>query len=349
MSLLQTLIVRGLSLIVVLITVLFLSVIVLGATGYSDRLLTATVSEELRGLRQSLSQNIRDPAELEQVIEDRREQLIEFYGLDRPWYYRLPDMVFRILTLDLGEARTLRSFTGSNRVSDIVLERLPNTVLLITSATIITSIIGLYVGVKIATQVGSRLERSVSYFSAISYALPAWWLGIIFIILFAFQLRILPSSGMYSVPPPTEPFALFLDKLVHAILPVFTLVIVSVGSWSYAVRTMVLNISQEDFVNVARAKGLPENLVMRRHIIRVAAPPIVTSLILGLTGSLGGAILTETVFGWPGMGRLYYEAILAADESVIVALTFMFTLLYVIARFILEILYVVLDPRVRYK
>ena len=154
---------------------------------------------------------------------------------------------------------------------------------------------------------------------------------------------------MFSAPPPTEPLARFFDLLWHAILPVFTLIIVSIGPWAYAVRTMVLNISQEDFVNVARAKGLPENLVMRRHIVRVAAPPIVTSLILGLTSSLGGAILTETVFSWPGMGRLYYEAVLAADESVIVALTFMFTLLYVIARFILEILYVVLDPRIRYK
>tara|TARA_B100001013_G_scaffold79379_2_gene42668 strand:- start:2246 stop:3295 length:1050 start_codon:yes stop_codon:yes gene_type:complete len=349
MSLFRTLVFRGLSLFVVLLTVLFLSVIVLGATGFSDRLLTATVSEELRGLRQSLSQNINDPNELERVISDRREQLIEFYGLDQPWYYRLPDMVFRILTLDLGEARTLRSFSGSNRVSDIVIERLPNTLILVTSAMFVTSLIGLYVGVKVATQVGSRFERAVSYFSAISYALPAWWLGIIFIILFAFQLRILPSSGMFSVPPPTEPLARFFDRLWHAILPVFTLIIVSIGPWAYAVRTMVLNISQEDFVNVARAKGLPENLVMRRHIVRVAAPPIVTSLILGLTGSLGGAILTETVFGWPGMGRLYYEAVLAADESVIVALTFMFTLLYVIARFILEILYVILDPRIRYK
>ena len=256
-------------------------------------------------------------------------------------------MVFRILTLDLGEARTLRSFTGSNRVSDIVLERLPNTVLLITSATIITSIIGLYVGVKIATQVGSRLERSVSYFSAISYALPALWLVIIFIILFSFQLRILPSSGMYSVPPPTEPLALFLDKLVHAILPVFTLVIVSVGSWSYAVRTMVLNISQEDFVNVARAKGLPENLVMRRHIIRVAAPPIVTSLILGLTGSLGGAIITEAVFDWPGMGRLYFEAINVMDLPVIIGSTYILTVLFLISIFIADLLYGYFDPRVR--
>ena len=151
----------------VLIAVLFLSVIVLGATGFSDRLLTATVSEELRGLRQSLSQNINDPNELERVISDRREQLIEYYGLDQPWYYRLPDMVFRILTLDLGEARTLRSFSGSNRVSDIVIERLPNTLILVTSAMFVTSLIGLYVGVKVATQVGSRFERAVSYFSAI--------------------------------------------------------------------------------------------------------------------------------------------------------------------------------------
>jgi peptide/nickel transport system permease protein len=111
---------------------------------------------------------------------------------------------------------------------------------------------------------------------------------------------------------------------------------------------MVLNTSQEDFVLAARAKGLPENLVQRRHILRVAAPPIVTSLILGLAGSLGGAILTETVFNWPGMGRLFYDAILALDESVIVALTFMYTLIYVVARFLLEVLYVFLDPRVRY-
>ncbi|MBI3022869.1 MAG: ABC transporter permease, partial [Thaumarchaeota archaeon] len=118
--------------------------------------------------------------------------------------------------------------------------------------------------------------------------------------------------------------------------------------WIYSVRTMVLNIAQEEFVTTARAKGLPESRVMRSHILRVAAPPIATSLILGLAGSLGGAILTETVFNWPGMGRLFYEAILSLDEGVIVALTFMFTLIYVVARFILEVLYIFLDPRVRY-
>ncbi len=153
---------------------------------------------------------------------------------------------------------------------------------------------------------------------------------------------------MHSAPPPTDGLVRFLDLLWHAALPVLTLVLVSVGSWTYVARTIVLNIAQEDFVTVARAKGLPEGLVMRRHIIRVAAPPILTNIILGLAGSLAGAILTETVFNWPGMGRLYYNAVLALDENVIIALTFMFTLLYVVARFVLELLYIVLDPRVRY-
>jgi peptide/nickel transport system permease protein len=107
--------------------------------------------------------------------------------------------------------------------------------------------------------------------------------------------------------------------------------------------------AMEDHVQLARAKGLSEGHINRRHILRVAAAPIVTGLVLGLAGSLGGSILTETVFNWRGMGRLYYDAIVGTpDEGVIVALTFLFTLIYLLARFLLDILYVVLDPRVRY-
>ena len=343
-----TLAVRGATLIGVLLVVLVLLVVALGATGFSDRMLTAIVSEDMRGLRQDLAQSIRDPDRLEETLDLRRQDLEAFYGLDRPWYNRLPGMVMRVITLDLGEARTLRSFEGSPKVTSMVMERLPYTMLLITTASLITAIVGLAVGVKLATRVGSTLDRSVSYMSAISYALPAWWTGILLILLLAFQFRILPAGGLYSTPPPEGGLERLFDLLYHAILPVITLVLVSLGAWIYTVRTMVLNTAQEFFVTVARAKGLPESRVMRRYILRVAAPPIVTNLVLGLAASLGGAILTETVFNWPGMGRLYYEAILAADETVIVALTFMFTLLYVAARFVLEVLYVTLDPRIRY-
>lgn len=222
--------------------------------------------------------------------------------------------------------------------------------ILLTTSLILTAIIGISVGVRLAQRPGSFLDRFVSSLSAVSFALPTWWLGILFILIFAFQLRILPTGGMYSAPPPIGAIPRFFDLLYHALLPVITLVVASVGPYIYSVRTMTLNVAQADHVAVARAKGMPEATIARRHVLRVAAPPIVTGLVLGFTGTLGGSILVETVFNWQGMGRLYYDAIAGTpDEMVIVALTFIYTLIYVAARLLLEILYVVLDPRVRYE
>ncbi|MFN8622483.1 MAG: ABC transporter permease [Chloroflexota bacterium] len=332
-----------------LLAVLVLLVISLGATGYSDRILNAVVGEEMRGLRTTLAQTITNPDELEQTLAVRKQELEQSYGLDQPWWVRMPGMVARVLTLDLGVARTLRSTEGSNRILDIVMERLPSTMLLITTSLLITAGIGLVIGVWLSTRVGSRADRIVSWISAVSFALPGWWAGILMILLFGFWLRVLPSGGMFSSPPPTDPLARGADLLYHAILPILTLVVVSVGPSIYVVRTMTMTTALDDHVTLARAKGLDESTVRRRHILRVAAPPIVTGLILGLASSVGGSILIETVFAWQGMGRLYYDAIAGTpDEGLIVALTFMFTVLYLIARLILEVLYVFLDPRVRY-
>jgi peptide/nickel transport system permease protein len=339
---------RGATLFGVLVIVLLILVITLGATGVSDRILNAIISDNLREERQALAQTIRDPIQLDRAINDKRQVLIQYHGLDRPWYQRLPDAIVRVLTLDLGSARTLRTFEGSSKISELVLERLPNTIILVTTASAITVIIGLIIGIRLAVQVGGRLDRAVSYLAAISNALPSWWIGIILILIFSIQLRLFPFGGMFSAPPPIDYFGRVFDIIWHALLPILTLVAISVGGWIYSVRTMVLNTAQEEFVTTARAKGLSESIVMRRHILRAAAAPIVTSIILGLAGSLGGAILTETVFNWPGMGRLFYDAILSLDEGVIVALTFIFTLVYITARFLLEVLYLFLDPRVRY-
>jgi peptide/nickel transport system permease protein len=348
-ALARALVLRAATLIGVLLAVLVLLVVTLGATGFSNRILEAVISEELRGLRTGLAQTIRNPDEIERVLVERKKELEQFYDLDQPWYFRLPDTVLRVLTLDLGEARTLRSFEGSSRIADIVLDRLPNTVLLLTTSLIITAVLGLGIGVKMATKVGTKTDRVVSFSAAVSFALPAWWTGILLILVLSFQFNILPSGGMYSTPPPESGLSRFLDLLKHALLPIITLVLVSVGPYLYTVRTMTLNVAQEDHVNVARTKGVPEGTVLRRHILRVAAPPIVTGLIFSLIGSLGGSILVETVFNWQGMGRLYFEAVAGSpDEGVIVALTFVFTLLYVAARFVLEVLYLLLDPRVRY-
>ncbi len=348
MALLRTLSFRALSLGGVLLVTLVLVVVVLGATGVSDRLLDAIIREEIRGIRETLAQTIHDPQRLEEAVKVHHQELIKLYGLDRPWYLRLPGMVYRVITLDLGEARVARSFKGSARVADIVLERIPFTVALLLMATIFTALIGLCLGVYLATHPGSTLDRTICYLSAGSYALPTWWTGILLILVFGFYLQWFPTGGMYSIPPPEGGLPRFLDLMWHTALPTIAMILAGVGAWIYVVRTMVLNTAQEFFVTVARAKGLPENQVMRKYILRVAAPPIVTNLIFALVGVLGGAILIETVFRWPGMGRLYYEAIMSADENVIVALTFIYTLLYIAARFILEVLYIILDPRVRY-
>ncbi len=153
---------------------------------------------------------------------------------------------------------------------------------------------------------------------------------------------------MLSTPPPTGQWDRLADLAWHALLPILTIVVVGVGPYIYSVRTMTLSVAQQDHVLLARAKGLPDRQITNRHILRVAAPPIVTGLVLGLAGSLSGSILVETIFNWQGMGRLYFDAVGSLDEGVIVALTFIFTLMYVVLRFVLDILYVVLDPRVRY-
>jgi len=339
---------KGISLLLVLFSVLFLTVIVIGATGISDKILNGIIQDRLRAIRQQLSREIQNPEDLERALERIKEDLIRSYGLDKPWYIRMPDMIWRILMLDLGNSRTVRSFSGSNKISDIILERMPNTILLMVTVLIINFILSLVVGVKAATKPGSILDRFVSVYSAVSYALPSWWLGILMILVFAFYIKIFPFGGMYSTPPPTDPFMRSIDLIWHLCLPVLTLTIATSGSWIYITRSIVITTAQEDFVTTARAKGLPERLVLWRYIIRVAAPPILTNLILGLAFYLGGAILTETVFTWPGMGLLYFEAIMSVDEALILALTYIFTLIYIIARFILEILYVLVDPRVRY-
>lgn len=348
-SILRPLAIRAVTLFAVLLAVLALLVISLGATGFSDDLLRAQVSEQVRVERTTLAQSIRDPAALEQAIEERQAILEDFYGLDEPWYVRLPPQVFRVLKLDLGEARSLRTAEGSTRISDIILERLPYTILLLSTSTVIVAVVGLLVGARMATRVGTRLDRALSYLAAITFAVPAWWLGILLIVVLAFQLDWLPAGGMYSVPPPTGRWDRAVDLAYHAILPILTMVPISIGPYIYSVRTMTVTAAQEPHVQLARAKGLTESWITRRHVLRVAAPPIVTGLIFGLAGSLSGSILVETVFNWQGMGRLYFDAVSGTpDEGIIVALTFVFTLMYVVSRFVLDILYVLLDPRVRY-
>jgi peptide/nickel transport system permease protein len=336
-------------LIAVLYGVLILTGVIIGVTGLSDIVLYNIVDERLRIIKQQLAIKIKDPEQLNRAVEELKQELIRAYDLDKPWYARIPRIIYQIMVLDLGTSRSTLSFSGSNKVADIILERIPNTVLMVTTAVLISSLVGLVVGLWSATKVGSLLDRFTSLISAISYSLPTWWFGMVVILVFAYELRLFPSGGMTTPGLTiTDPITRFLDLLWHLFLPVLTLFVALVGSWIYVTRSIVISITKEDFIVVGRAKGLPERVIRNRYLLRNSAPPILTNMILGLAGSITGAILTEAIFNWPGMGSLYYNAILSADINMILALTYIYTLVYVVARFILEVLYVVLDPRVRY-
>jgi peptide/nickel transport system permease protein len=352
-SLIKTLIMKVISLVVVLIGVLVLLAVIMGATGLSDRMLKSILIEEVQEYRQMLIKRGVDLEAIEKAVEEYNRTRAEALGLDKPWYVRLPQLIYRLLVLDLGHSRTLQSSWGSNKISDLILDRLPNTIILTTTGISLTALVGIWVGLYIGSNVGSKADRVISILSAVSYALPLWFVGLVLILLLAYApkilwgVRIFPPGGMVSIPPPKDPVAYFLDVLWHLALPLMASFIAFFGSWAYVTRNIVLNVSQEDFVNFARAKGLPESVVRRRYILRPSLPPILTNLILSLAFSISGYIITERVFNWPGMGSLYYSAIRALDEPVIFALTYIFTLVYIVARFVLEILYIVVDPRIR--
>jgi len=352
-SLTKTLIIKAASLVVVLIGVLVLLAVIMGATGLSDKMLRSILIAEVQEYKQMLIKRGIDLEAIQKAVEEYNKTRAEALGIDKPWYVRLPQLIYRLLALDLGNSRTLQSSWGSNKISDLILDRLPNTIILTTTGITFTALVGIWIGLFIGSNIGSRADRVVSILSAVSYALPLWFMGLVLILVLAYAPKILwgiqifPPGGMVSIPPPKDPVAYFLDVLWHLSLPLLASFIVFFGGWAYSTRNIVFNVSQEDFVNFARAKGLPEDVVRRRYILRPSLPPILTNFILSLAGSISGYIITERVFNWPGMGSLYYHAITALDEPVIFALTYIFTLVYIVARFILEILYVAVDPRIR--
>jgi peptide/nickel transport system permease protein len=351
MALARVLAIRAVTLTATLIGIVLVTAIILGPT--SDKLLNAIINEDVRAYSQALRQRAAGGAlnqsEIDALVTQYRDQLIRAYALDRPWYERIIPLAMSILRLDLGRAGTITSFTGSNDVRDIILERIPPTILFLTTATLINIALGLTLGPLLAFRRGGILDRFFSIYSAVSYALPAWWLGLMLIYVFVYRIPIFPPpTGLLSPNPPTDPLGRFLDMASHAALPIITFVLATSGVWIYVTRAIVVRIVEEDFVYVAKAKGLHDRTIMRGYIMRAAAPPIATNAILGLAGSLGGAILTETIFNWPGLGRLFYDAIGAQELPLILGLTYITALVYVIARMILEILYIFLDPRVRY-
>lgn len=336
------------SLIVILavIAITFLLFDVVFATQITTQIRQEVSSEITQGCKHGGC----DPNLISKWIEGNTTQRIHALGLDKPIWERLMDFSWRVLTFNFGVSWYQEGDT--NDITTLILQRLPNTLILFGTATIITIIIGVLLGTKVAIKPGSLLDKSVIVSGLIGWSFASWWVVMLLIYVFGYLLKYytgfgLPTGGTTSQPAPTDPFLYVLDLLWHLILPVSALVLVSYGGWALQTRNLLINIFTEDYIVTAKAKGLPERRVLYGHALKNAAPPIITLVALALAGTFGGAIITEAAANWNGMGTLYWNAINNYDIPVIMALFYISTILLVLANFIADLLYGVFDPRVK--
>jgi peptide/nickel transport system permease protein len=338
---------RGIILLLTVVIATYMTIIVANMGGYVDEIIKSD-------LYLSISQNIRQNPAYKALNETQIRWLINAtytnelkkIGFDKPFIYRSVLYLRDALTLSLGRALFISSDSGSKSVRIIILERLPNTILLFTTTQLLLFFIGLFAGLFLARRYGSLLDRLSVLFAPLS-SMPGWFYGIFLILLFASFLRLLPYGGMVDVPPPTDKFSYALSVLKHMILPVMSWLVAYVPINVYVRRTFFLMFSSEDYVELAKAKGLPESLIQRKYILRPTLPPIITDFSLTLIGSWMGAIITETIFNWPGIGSLFYMASVMFDSPVLVGLVVIYAYLLALTVFALEFIYAILDPRIR--
>lgn len=275
-----------------------------------------------------------------------------------PAYRRMWIMVTKCLTLDFGETDKVGVTNvvprdAPAKVIDVIAAVLPRTILVVTTAEVLLIVIALLVGPRIVYRYGTFLDKFVVAYAAAMTAIPIWWLAMVFLSIFSYRLGLFPTDlrGVVGVLNNfwRNPAYNFLILLWYISLPLIVILITGLGGWLYGMRAMLLRVVREDYVTAAKARGLPERLITRRYILKPSLAPVLTNVILALAGSLGGMIITESVFNWPGMGTLYYAAITEGDSSTIAALSTIYIGIYMIARFILEVLYIIVDPRIRAK
>lgn len=286
--------------------------------------------------------------EAQKCYEEIYNQLRHAYGLDKPWYEFMWTVIGDVIRFDFGNAEFLRAESGSSQVSVIIAERVPRTVLLLGTSVLLTTIIGLVLGLYSANKPQSLLDKFVIVSGLTGYAFASWWVGIALQFFFAYQLKWLPAQGIIDyINPPKNAFEYVIDVLRHMVLPVTALTLVSFGGWALIVRNLLIGTFAEDFVVFARAKGVPERKILFGHALKSAAPPIITIIALSIAGIFGGAIITETIFNWNGLGVMIWQAINVLDMPVIIAFFYISTILIVLANFIADILYGFFDPRVK--
>ena len=273
------------------------------------------------------------------MTADEIEQIRVNFGFDKPFYVRYAKWLGRALQGDLGYP-----LKGKGTVMDNIEERIGPTVVLMTTSFFLALFIGVPMGIVMAIKQYSITDYVMTIVAFANLSIPSFFLALGFIYLFALKLDVLPTYGMATIG---EPFSI-TDRLHHLIMPTVIMGVFHAGVWARYTRAGVLEVLQSDYVTVARAKGLKERVVIGRHVFRNALLPLITIVSLSLPSLLGGTVIIETIFQWPGMGMLGYRATTTRDFPILMGLLLMTTVAILLSNLIADIGYAMADPRIRY-
>jgi peptide/nickel transport system permease protein len=339
--------VRLVTLFLTVVVAVYLTILIANMGGYVDQILRGQIQETVSmALANDPAFKALSAAERQEQMTDRIAILERRYGLDKPFLVRSFTFLRNALTLNLGRALQMTSDSGSKQVRNIILERLPATLLLFGTSSVFLFFFEVFIALSLSRQYGSVIDKLFIALAPTSTA-PGWFYGIFLILLFAAIFHILPFGGMVDAPVPTNRIDYALSLAKHLILPMIALTFSQLFLNSYTWRTFFLIYSSEDYVEMAKAKGLASGEIERRYILRPTLPGIITSFALILIATWTGAPIFETVFQWPGLGRALFSAIGLYDTPVIVGSTVVFAYLLAITVFLLDFIYALVDPRVK--
>lgn len=335
------------SLFITVVIGIFLTIMIANMGGYVDEMMKAEIRDRITiQVQMNPAFKQLDPQLKNELIAERIQNEVERLDLDQPLIVRTLRFMRNALTLRLGRSQSMTADDGSRNVRQIILQRLPYTLLLMGTAELILFFSTLLLALALSMHYGSFWDKVIIALSP-SSAIPAWFYGIFLILLFASVLKILPFGGVIDAPVPDSFIERALSVLKHMILPASSLILSSFFISIYDWRTFFLIYSSEDYVDMAKAKGLEPGSVQRRYVLRPTLPTIITSFALLLITIWTGAIITETVFNWPGLGVVTYKAIGLYDTPVIVGTTIIYAYLLAMTVFLLDFVYAIVDPRVK--
>jgi len=282
-------------------------------------------------------------ARLPRATPEEIQKLRASYGLDKPLLGQFVDYVGDTARLDLGTSQQTRRSVWSE-----IGDALPWTLLLVGTGTLLATVIGTWLGIVAATRRGSRTDDGLLGFSLFTYSAPEYWIGLLLILVFAVAIPIFPAGLQMT---PGEQFdswiAQALDVAQHLVLPATALMLVLLGQYFVIMRSSMVDVLTEDFITVKRATGLPWNQVVRKHAVRNALLPLVTLSAIQFGFVMGGVITIETIFSWPGLGLLEFQAINSKDFPMLQGAFLVFSIAVIVANLIADCLYFFLDPRVQ--